>query len=101
MSRHLLEYMNRGYKARKIKNIFVCSILVLAALSAISALSLVFGYCVMRGAPSLNWDFFVNLPKPVGESGGGMANSLLGSFTLVVLACIRNSIGNLYRRIPC
>lgn len=94
MSRHLVEYMNRGYRARKVKNVLVCAMLGFAALSAITALGLVFGYCVAKGLPSLNFDFFIHLPKPVGETGGGMANSLLGSFTLVILAsCLGIPLG--------
>jgi phosphate transport system permease protein len=34
----------------------------------------------------LNWEFFVNLPKPVGETGGGLANAFYGSFLMVGLA---------------
>jgi len=41
-----------------------------------------------RGLTSLNLSFFTQLPKPVGEAGGGMANAIVGSLTLVTLACI-------------
>jgi phosphate transport system permease protein len=36
----------------------------------------------------LNWDFFVNLPKPVGESGGGIANAILGTFIVTGIASL-------------
>ena len=40
----------------------------------------------MHGAKSLNWDFFTKLPTPVGEAGGGMANAIVGSGKLLLLA---------------
>jgi phosphate transport system permease protein len=50
-------------------------------------LVLIFGYLVAKGVSALNFDFFTQLPKPVGELGGGMANAIVGSITLVALAC--------------
>jgi phosphate transport system permease protein len=41
---------------------------------------------VWNGGRSLNWDFFTQLPKPVGEVGGGMANAIAGTFKLLLLA---------------
>lgn len=49
-------------------------------------LFLILGYLIYRGVGSLNWAFFTNLPAPVGEAGGGMANALVGSLMLVGLA---------------
>ena len=46
----------------------------------------IFGYLIAKGVGALNWAFFVNLPAPVNEPGGGMANALFGSFMLVCLA---------------
>jgi phosphate transport system permease protein len=40
----------------------------------------------VHGATSLTWDFFTKLPTPVGESGGGMANAIVGSGKLLLLA---------------
>ena len=49
-------------------------------------LFLIVGYLFYRGATSLNWDFFTQLPKPVGQTGGGMANAFYGSALMVGLA---------------
>ena len=49
-------------------------------------LFLIVGYLLFRGATALSWDFFVNLPAPVGESGGGMANAFYGSALMIGLA---------------
>jgi phosphate transport system permease protein len=55
----------------------ISTILVVAPLVAI------FAYLIFKGASSLNLAFFTQAPKPVGESGGGMANSILGSGILL------------------
>jgi phosphate transport system permease protein len=66
----------------------------LCALAAVSVLFFILGYLVYHGGRSLNWDFFTKLPTPVGESGGGMANAILGSGKLLLLAsCIGVPIG--------
>ena len=41
---------------------------------------------IKQGFSSLNWDFFTKMPKPVGETGGGMANALVGSLILIGIA---------------
>jgi phosphate transport system permease protein len=45
-------------------------------------------YLIYKGASSLNWAFFTQTPKPVGEQGGGMANSILGSAVVLSLASL-------------
>jgi phosphate transport system permease protein len=51
-------------------------------------LLLILGYLIWNGGKSLNWDFFTKLPKPVGETGGGMANAIVGSLKLLFLAAV-------------
>ena len=58
------------------------TILVIAPLVAI------FVYLLYKGASSLNVAFFTQVPKPVGEMGGGMANSILGSGILLAIASL-------------
>jgi phosphate transport system permease protein len=58
------------------------------ALVAVSVLFFILGYLVYHGGTSINWDFFTKLPTPVGESGGGMANAILGSAKLLFLASL-------------
>lgn len=57
-------------------------VLVLAPLVAI------FGYLLYRGVGSINWAFLTQLPKPVGETGGGMANAIVGSVFILGIASI-------------
>jgi phosphate transport system permease protein len=58
-----------------------------AALLVILPLVLVFGFLVYQGGSSLNLAFFTQMPKPVGEMGGGMANAIVGTLILIGLAC--------------
>jgi phosphate transport system permease protein len=53
---------------------------------ALVPLIFVFAYVLQKGFSSLNWDFFTKMPKPVGEKGGGMANAMLGTLYLSVIA---------------
>jgi phosphate transport system permease protein len=76
------------YARRKFADIFVRSACVLAALLALIPLGSVLYYVTARGIGSLNLDFFTELPKPIGEAGGGMANAIVGTLKLVLLACI-------------
>jgi phosphate transport system permease protein len=57
-------------------------ILVLVPLIAI------FGYLVYRGIGSINWAFLTQTPKPVGEPGGGMANAIVGSAFILMIASV-------------
>ena len=65
----------------------------LATLAAVGAVVLVllplgaiFGYLLYRGLGSINWAFLTQIPKPPGESGGGMANAIGGSVYLLLIA---------------
>jgi len=60
----------------------------LATLAALVPLVMVLSYVAIKGAPVLNLAFFTQLPKPVGEPGGGMANALTGTLVLVGLASL-------------
>ena len=60
----------------------------LCALVAVSILFLILGYLVVHGGASINWNFFTKLPVPVGETGGGMANAILGSAKMLLLATL-------------
>jgi len=55
----------------------------LSVILALIPLAFVLFYVVSEGIQALNFDFFTNMPKPVGESGGGMANAIVG--TLIVI----------------
>jgi phosphate transport system permease protein len=58
----------------------------LCTLIAAGTLVYILGYLFVHGASTLSWNFFTKLPTPVGETGGGMANAILGSAKLLLLA---------------
>ncbi|MBI1737681.1 MAG: phosphate ABC transporter permease PstA [Acidobacteria bacterium] len=73
---------------RKSVNVFMLSVTALCTLLTAGVLFFILGYLAVKGASALNWAFFTQLPKPVGESGGGMANAIVGSFKLLALASL-------------
>ena len=73
---------------RKSLNVFALTLTGVAALAVVSILFLILGYLIYNGGKSLSWDFFTKLPKPVGETGGGMANAIVGSLKLLFLAAV-------------
>jgi len=78
--------MKRTAIARKAMNAFMAATTGLCALLVASVLFFVLGYLVWNGGRALNLDFFTRLPAPVGETGGGMANALVGSAKMLLLA---------------
>jgi phosphate transport system permease protein len=73
---------------RKLVNIFMLSLTGVCALLTVSVLFFILGYLLWYGGKSLNWAFFTHLPAPVGEPGGGMANAIVGSGKLLLLASL-------------
>src|SRR5271170_4755253 len=73
---------------RKSLNYVMLTLTGVAALAVVSVLFLILGYLIWNGGTSLSLNFFTQLPKPVGETGGGMANAIVGSLKLLFLAAI-------------
>ncbi len=73
---------------RKFKSGLASGIAFFSALLVIAPLALVFFHLVKSGASAVNLDFFMHLPAPVGEKGGGMANAIIGTLELLALASI-------------
>jgi phosphate transport system permease protein len=80
--------MTARLRYRKFVSGFMLGMTGLAALITVSVLFFILGYLVYHGGTSINWDFFTKLPTPVGESGGGMANAIVGSAKLLLLASL-------------
>jgi phosphate transport system permease protein len=57
-----------------------------AAALAIVPLVAILAYLLEKGASALSLDFFTNMPRPVGEVGGGMANAIVGTLILIGIA---------------
>jgi phosphate transport system permease protein len=79
---------------RRIVNAVMLSLSGLCTLLVIGVLFFILGYLFFHGLKSLNLDFFTKLPKPAGETGGGMANAIVGSGKVILLAtCIGVPVG--------
>jgi phosphate transport system permease protein len=79
--------MTRTTRRKLTSSLFVgfCGLSVLVALVP---LAFVFFYVVSEGIQALNVDFFTKMPKPVGETGGGMANSIVGTLIMTGLGSV-------------
>jgi phosphate transport system permease protein len=73
---------------RNATNYLVGGLSILATVIVIIPLIAILFYLVYKGASSLNFNFFTKIPAPVGESGGGMANSIVGSGIILALASL-------------
>lgn len=69
---------------RKVLDKIMTLIPLLCVFAAIVPLVSISGYLLYQGISNLNWTFLTELPKPVGEPGGGMANSIVGDRKSVV-----------------
>ncbi|MBV9443184.1 MAG: phosphate ABC transporter permease PstA [Acidobacteriaceae bacterium] len=71
---------------RKLTNAVMLTLSGLCTVLVISVLFFILGYLLWNGGRSLNLAFFTHLPKPSGETGGGMANAIVGSGKILLLA---------------
>src|SRR5262249_25574867 len=69
-------------------NRLMTGVLALCAVLVVVPLFYILYYLVDKGIGAINWEFFTNLPAPMGETGGGMANALYGTAMLVLLASV-------------
>jgi phosphate transport system permease protein len=75
-----------AYRRRKATSAIAIGFCSLAAFAAAGVLLLILGYIVTKGINYINVDFFLHTPRPFGESGGGVSNSIIGSLITVGLA---------------
>jgi len=80
--------MGARLRWRRFVSNFMLTMTGVCAVVSVMALFLILGYLLFNGGTSINWDFFTKLPKPVGETGGGMANAIVGSGKILLLASL-------------
>ncbi len=73
---------------RKFKNTLFLLLTLAAALAVLIPLFMIIQFVLVQGASSLSWSFFTELPKPVGETGGGMRHAILGTMYIVGLGAL-------------
>ncbi len=70
-----------------LSSVFHGLIVLFAFLITLPLLAIIF-FVVKEGITRINWSFLIHIPKPVGEPGGGIANALLGSLIIVIVASL-------------
>jgi phosphate transport system permease protein len=73
-------------RRRRLTDRAVTVLMAASALVVMTPLFLVLYFLIREGASSLDWHFFTQLPKPTGETGGGMANAIVGTLVLLAMA---------------
>ena len=73
---------------RRVMNAGATAFAIVAAVLVIVPLMAIFVYLLIKGIGALNWAFLTQTPKPVGESGGGMANAIVGSGVILAIASV-------------
>ncbi|HXC35513.1 MAG TPA: hypothetical protein VNV43_06525, partial [Candidatus Acidoferrales bacterium] len=69
-----------NHHQRHFKNALMQAVAFVCALLVIAPLVLVFYHLITLGFSSINWAFFTQLPRAVGEIGGGVGNAIVGTF---------------------
>ncbi|MFM7774175.1 MAG: phosphate ABC transporter permease PtsA, partial [Candidatus Kapaibacterium sp.] len=88
MSERRLHFSKAVILRRKITNILMIGLCAVCVLLALIPLALILFYTVREGIGAINLDFFTHLPKPVGETGGGMANAIVGTLIMMGMSAL-------------
>ncbi len=88
MAQRGLAVTRGNHLRRKVANVVMLGLTVASTLLALGFLFSVLGWVLVQGGSALNLDFLTQLPKPVGEPGGGMGNAILGTLILLALASL-------------
>src|SRR5580704_13691671 len=80
--------MSTHVKYRIGKSTALKTLTIILAFGCVLPLIAILLYIIRAGITKINWHFLVNTPKPVGESGGGIANALLGSMIIIGVAAL-------------
>jgi phosphate transport system permease protein len=78
---------SRAFRRHLVSRVMTGLIVVLSFI-AVLALVLILGNLVVKGASSIDWAFFTKSPVPAGQSGGGVANAIVGTGIIVGLAAL-------------
>jgi len=78
----------KGISFRIAKDIIFKGLIILFSVLSGIPLIIILYFIVKNGITSINWEFIINLPKPVGEIGGGIANAIIGTLILIGISSI-------------
>jgi len=80
--------MDAGIRFRIIKDRIFLGAVILFSFMLLLPLLLILYYIVVNGIGVINWEFLTSLPRPMGEMGGGIINSMVGTLMLVIVASL-------------
>ncbi len=80
--------MKQRLRWRKLVNNVMLTLTGVCTFVTVACLFVILGYLIYNGGKSLDWNFFTKLPLSPGETGGGMANAIVGSFQIVAMAAV-------------
>ena len=75
-------------RLRRVKNMTMIGLLAAAVIVALLPLGFILGHLVLKGASSLDWNFFTKMPVPAGQTGGGVFNAIVGTLIIVGVAAV-------------
>lgn len=87
MANDTVDTMTRRQR-RMLTNRIILSISGMAAMLGLIMLIWILGDVAIRGISAINWDFFTQLPAPPGVKGGGLANDIVGTLLMTVVATL-------------
>lgn len=73
---------------RRVTDHVMTGLAILTVFLVLAPLVAIFGYLLYRGGGAIDWAFLTQTPKPVGETGGGMANAIVGSLLILGIASL-------------
>lgn len=80
--------MKGHFRFREIRSSGFQVLVILLTLLIIVPLLAILVYIIRQGISVINWHFFISLPKPVGEAGGGILNAIIGTIMLIIFATV-------------
>lgn len=81
-----MEGINAHHYSRRIRNSLMTILAAACAAFAVAVLLIILVYIAYQGVTSINIEFLIDTPKPVGE-GGGIGNAIVGSLVLLLMSC--------------
>jgi len=80
--------VDKGFLKRKITNAVMLTLSAGSTVLMLIPLVVILFYTLQKGLSAIDFDFFTKLPLPVGESGGGVLNSIVGTLYMVGVASL-------------
>jgi phosphate transport system permease protein len=84
----MMRKIERSVRRRILTDKLFKGIVIVLSLGSIVPMFLILFMIVRNGISVIHWGFFTQLPKPVGESGGGISNAIVGTLWLIVIASV-------------